>query len=313
MKLIHTLIYLIVAINISSAQTFKKSSVITKSDSPLEFNADLNYSIEDIDSSLVSNELVVKFRLIDSLIEKKKKEKAISLLNEVELRNPEKYYVPLLKGMLYLKLDDLNSSHDLIKKSISLTLNDSIKSSLYYTLGIIYMKRNLHLNSYENLQKAYELDSLSLSTLIVFGYVSRKLNKINEAISLYEKAVKLDPTLNNVWNNLGFLYQKSGNHKKAKKVFSKIIKDEPKSPLPYSNRSYSNLKLGFNKQALKDINKSIKLFPENSYAFRNRALIYIASNEFESACEDINMALELGYTQKYGSDVTLLKNEHCER
>jgi hypothetical protein len=25
------------------------------------------------------------------------------------------------------------------------------------------------------------------------------------------------------------------------------------------------------------------------------------------------MALELGYTQKYGSDVTLLKNEHCER
>ncbi|PCI95772.1 MAG: hypothetical protein COB15_11805 [Flavobacteriales bacterium] len=312
MKLIYTLICLILLLNTSFAQKFKKSSVITKSDSPLEFNADLNLSIEDIDSSLISNELVVKFRMIDSLIEKKDKGKAISLLIEIELKNPEKYYVPLLKGMLYLKLDDLNSSYSLIEKSINLTLNDSIKSSLYYILGILDMRRNLHLNSYENFQKAYELDSLNLSTIIVLGYVSRKLNKINKAISLYEKAVKIEPTLNNVWNNLGFLYQKTENHKRAKKVFDKIIKDEPKSPLPYSNRSYSNLKLGFNIQALKDINKSIKLFPENSYAFKNRALIYIDLKELESACKDINMALELGYAQKYGSEVTLLKNEHCE-
>jgi tetratricopeptide (TPR) repeat protein len=314
MKLIYIVIFSFLGISSITAQTLKKKADITPSSNPLEINVDLVFDYNaDIDTTQISPVMRSKINTIDSLITKENNTSALELLKEINKEENETYYFHFLKGILEFKLDQLNDAYNSIKKTIDLTSNDSLKSSLYYTLGIIDLKRDYPVSSYYNFEKSYKKDSINMATLVILGTLNDKKNAIDKAILFYKKAINIDPTLNNIKNNLAFQYQEKGDHLKAINMFSDIIKEDPKSPLPYSNRSYSYLQLDNTKEALKDVNTSLELFSSNAYAYRNRALIYIyiALNNTNDACDDINKAIELGYVEKYGYDLVLLKNKHC--
>lgn len=313
-KILCTFIIIVISCNIIIAQKFKKVETIVKSNNPLEISPNLNFEINtNIDSTIVSKETLKKIKKIQPLVEKEENNEALNLLNSIDEKDLEKNELLILKGTLELKLEFLSNSYNSFSKYISITPNDSIKSSFYYCLGIIDLKRDLKISAFDNFKKSYELDNKNNSSVICLGVMSENKKEIENAIFYYKIAVKNNPYLNNVWNNLAFMYQKNEKHLEAKKILSKIIKDEPDSPLPYSNRSYSNLKLGFTKQALEDINKSLNIFPENSYAYRNRALIYLKLKEFEKVCDDIEMAIKLGYKEKYGLDLDVIKIENCRK
>jgi len=310
----YTLIIFFFSCNFLVAQKIKKTETITKSNNPLEISPNLDFEINtNIDSTIVSKEAFKKIKKIELLIKKEENREALDIANTIDDRDLEKNELLILKGVLELKLNDLSNSYNSFSKYILITPNDSIKSSLYYFLGIIDLKRNFKISAFQNFIKSFELDNKNNSAVIVLGVMSENKKEIEDAIFYYKIAVKNNPNLNNIWNNLAFMYQKTENHLEAKKILTKIIKDEPDSPLPYSNRSYSNLKLGYTKQALEDINKSLILFPENSYAYRNRALIYIELKKNEKACIDIEKAIELGYKEKYGSDLDMIKIENCKK
>lgn len=296
------------------AQKIKKEQSFVKSDNPLEINPMQEFEINsDIDSTLISKEAYQKIKIVEVLIEEEKNKEALDIMNSIHEKDFEKNELFLLKGILELKLDDLANSSNSFTRYLSATANDSIKSAIYYTLGIIDMKRELKISATHNFKKSLELDTTNYSTAAILGTIHSNNKDLEKALFYYTKAVEINPGLNNIWNNLGFIYQQKGNHQEAEKIFSKIIKDEPESPLPYNNRGYSKLQLGLPKEAMKDVNQSIKLWPENSYAFRNRALIYITLNELENACKDIETALQLGFTEKYGDEVSLLKQKHCKK
>ncbi|WP_395054772.1 tetratricopeptide repeat protein [Flavobacterium sp.] len=312
-KVIFIVLLIVFNCNFLTAQKFKKELSITKSSNPLEINPKLDFEVStDIDSTLVSKETLVTIKKIQFLLKKDQNQEALNLINTISKIDLEKNELFLLKGILEFKLDNFSASSNSFLNYAALTTNDSIKSSVHYTIGVIDLQRNLKISAFNNFKKSFELDAKNYTSCIVLGGICMSNNEFENAIFYYKKALEVNSGLNNVWNNLAFIYQKLDKHLEAKNIFTKIIKDEPDAPLPYSNRSYSNLKLGFTKQALKDVNKSIKLFPENSYAFRNRALIYIELKQYEKACFEIETAYKLGYQEKYGSDLDTIKSQNCK-
>lgn len=313
-KKLYTFILIFFSCNLIIAQKFKKNETIIKSNNPLEISPNLNFEINtDIDSTIISKETLENIKKILPLIEKEKNKEALNLVNSINENDLEKNELLILKGVLELKLDDLTNCYNSFSKYITLTQNDSIKSSIYYLLGTIDLKKDQKISAFKNFKNSYDLDNKNNSSVIALGVMCDNKKDYENAIFYYKIALENNPQLNNIWNNLAFMYQQTEKHLEAKNILSKIIKDEPDSPLPYSNRSYSNLRLGNTKEALKDINKSLILFPENSYAFRNRALIYIKLNQFEKACIDIETAIKLGFKEKYGSELDILKIENCKK
>ncbi|MBE8723553.1 tetratricopeptide repeat protein [Flavobacterium hungaricum] len=308
------LVLIIFTCNLVNAQKLKKTETITKSTNPLEINTSIDFEINaSLDSTTVSKETFAILKEVQPLLDKEENEKAYQLLSYIDEKDLEKNEILILKGIVALRLNDLATSSSFFSRYLPSAPNDSLKSSIYYMLGVIDLQRNFKISANLNFEKSYELDQKNISTLLILGNNSFEKNDFEKAIFYYEKLVEVNPNKNNVWNNLGFLYQQLGQHEKAKKVFSKIIKEEPDAPLPYNNRSYCNLQLGLIKQALEDVNKSIKLFPENSYAFRNRALVYIKMKDFKKACADIETAFKLGYTEKYGFDLDAVQSENCKK
>jgi tetratricopeptide (TPR) repeat protein len=311
-KTICLLVLILISHNFLIAQKIKKEQTIVKSTAPMDVVPELKFKINR-DSTLVSKETFSKMKNIELLIDKEENAQAVELINTMDENDLNKTGFLLAKATLELKLEDFSNSYNSFSKCIPLSTNDSIKSSLYYVLGVIDYMRNLEISGIQNFKKAYETDNHNYMPTMLLAQIYLKKEDYENAILYFKKTVEINPNLNNVWNNLAFLYQQTNNNSEAKKIFSKIIADEPDSPLPYSNRSYSNLKLGFTKQALEDVNKSIKLFPENSYAFRNRALIYVALKEQKKACTDIETALKLGYKEKYGFDLDVVESQNCKK
>ncbi|WP_337964626.1 tetratricopeptide repeat protein [uncultured Flavobacterium sp.] len=312
-QLASILILLFLSCHFLNAQKIKQKQAFVKSSGPIEGKNIMDFEINaTIDSTIISKETYSIIKEILPLVEKEQHKEALNLVNAIDQKDLETNQLLVVKAILEMKLDELSNSYNSFSKYIPLAKNDSIRSSVYYSLGMIDIKRHLQISASHNFEKSLELDNRNLSTIIALEQLNFAKKDFDKAIFYCEKALKINPNLNNVWNNLGFIYQQKENHKEAQKIFSKIIKDEPEDPLPYNNRSYSNLKLGFTKQAMEDVNKSLKLFPENSYAYRNRALIYLNLKDAKKACLDIETAFKLGYREKYGSDLDLIQSENCK-
>jgi tetratricopeptide (TPR) repeat protein len=313
-QIILHLLLIIFTCNFINAQKIKKTETIVKSTDPLDFIQTSEYQLnaaDILDSTKISKKNIEIVKQIMPLLEKEENEKAYQLLKSIDEKD-KKNELLILQAILELNTDQLASSSSSLSKYLPYASNDSIKSSIYYMLGTIDLKRLFKINANQNFEKSYELDNKNYRAAMILGWINQQENNIEKAVFYYEKTTEINPNLNNIWNALGWLYQQIGQHEKAKKTFSKIIKDEPDEPFPYNNRSYSNLQLGFTKQALEDVNKSIKLRPENSYAFRNRALVYIKMKDSKKACIDIESALKLGYRAKYGSDLDTIQVENCK-
>jgi tetratricopeptide (TPR) repeat protein len=166
--------------------------------------------------------------------------------------------------------------------------------------------------AYDDLKKAYAMDSSNLNIMNNLAAVCDEVGKPEENLEILKKIIDLDETYIPAIVNLGFKYQILGRHKEALVYFDKAVALDPDGPLGYSNRSFSKLKLGDTKGAMADINKSIKLMPSNSWAYKIRAMIYLEQGKIKKACEDLQTALQWGYTAQYGDEVQELLDANCK-
>lgn len=166
--------------------------------------------------------------------------------------------------------------------------------------------------AYEDLKKAYAMDSTNLNIMNNLAAVCDEVGKPEENLEILKKIIDLDETYIPAIVNLGFKYQILNQHKEALVYFDKAVALDPEGPLGYSNRSFSKLKLGDTKGAMADINKSIKLMPSNSWAYKIRAMIYLEQGKTKKACEDLQIALQWGYTAQYGDEVQELLDANCK-
>lgn len=164
---------------------------------------------------------------------------------------------------------------------------------------------------YEDLIKAYALDSTNLAVLTNLGMVCDEVGRKEETLKYLIKVVEIDSLYFPAYINIGFKYQHLNRHAEAVDYFNQALEISPEEPLGYSNRSFSKLKLGQLNAAMKDIDKSIKIYPGNPYAYKIRALIWLEKKKLAKACEDLEMAITQGYTDMYGDEVLELQIKHC--
>lgn len=244
-------------------------------------------------------------------LDSKDYEQSLELYNAAVNIYPDDEVMYGLRGNFYLKFREFDKAINDFSRSIALTNNDSIKMKLYTNRGAAKSNKRDFIGSYEDFQKAYNIDSLNVATLVNLGAVADEIGKQDETIFYLKKAIQIDSTCYPAYGNLGFQYQELGDYQEAIKYYNKVLELVPNDPLGFSNRAFNKMKLKNLDGALYDINKSINIYPENSYAYMVRALILIEQKEFEKACLDISKSLEEGFSAMYGDRVDKLKKKHC--
>ena len=79
----------------------------------------------------------------------------------------------------------------------------------------------------------------------------------------------------------------------------------------YNNRGNVYTQLKKYPNALADFDRAEKAFPENSYTYRSRAQVFLAQNETAKACEQLEKAKNLGFEEKFGTEVAELILANC--
>lgn len=246
-------------------------------------------------------------------IEKAEYFKAFGVLNEGIREMPDSSFLYLDRGNLYMVMRLFKEATKDYSVALEQTDDIMFKSILLSNRGGAKAKIRDFEGAYDDLLKAYQIDSTNLGALNNLATVCADLGRIDEAITFLTEVTILDSNYASAYVNLGFLYQRNKEHEKAIEYFGQGIRLDPKEPLAYSNRSFSRLQLHDLKGAMEDINYSLELYPGNSYAYKNRALIHIENKDFEKACEDLHIAKRLFYTKQYGEEVNELLAKYCRK
>lgn len=269
---------------------------------------------KSVTKAIEKDSMVAKYHVLHGalLIRKEKIDEGMAAY-ATAIRVEPKNYEPLSERALLFETSGLTDQaiRD-YSAALELVKEDTLVAMILANRSAAKMQARDFKGAYNDLTKAYQMDSSSIAVLNNLAHVCDEFGKYDEAIYYLEKLLTIDPEPFTTYTNLGFTYQSRGNYEKSLGYFDKAIEIKKDEPYALNNRSYSKLKLGDLKGAMADVNLSISLSPENSYAYRNRALIYIAMGKQDKGCEDINTAIKKGFTQYYGNSIMELLNENCK-
>jgi tetratricopeptide (TPR) repeat protein len=216
------------------------------------------------------------------------------------------------RGNLLIRVREFQAAFDDYTTELRLARNDEERKSAFLNIAAVQLSVRDFEHAAENLEKAYEIDSLDVGTLINLANAYSDLGKKRNAIKYLERAIQLDSSFLPSVGNLGFIHLELEEYSKALSYFDMVLSKDKDDPFTLNNRGYVKYKLGDNKGALEDINLSIKLDATNSYAYRNRALVYLQLKKINKVCEDLQLALEKDFTIMYGDEVNQLIDQHCK-
>ena len=195
--------------------------------------------------------------------------------------------------------------------ALKLAKEDSVFVQIYINRGGLHTKVQRPDLGYEDLMKAYQLDSTNIGMLNNLAICLDDLGKRKESFEILLKIVEINPDFPPGWVNLGYQASLRENYDDALMYLNKADSLSPNQPFALNNRGYAKYKLKDYKGALKDINRSLEIDPSNSYAYRNKALIYIDKKELDTACENLHLAQKKGFSLYYGEEVNELIKKHC--
>ncbi len=216
-------------------------------------------------------------------------------LNKLKIKTL--HFILLLAGLvLFMSCKEQSPSHHY--------KNGSAKFQLQNFSGAI-----------EDFNLAIELDEEYADAYYSRAICYTKLEKTGKALTDFNKVIELNPEFKDAYLNRAFYgKEKTGDFEGAISDYNKFIdlNVEGNNSFAYNNRGYSKYKMKNFTGAFSDIEQAIQLDPSNSYAFKNLALVCIAVDSIDMACENLSKSLELGYSEKYDSQVNELIDLHCQ-
>lgn len=129
--------------------------------------------------------------------------------------------------------------------------------------------------------------------------------KFNESDSIYGASSKslIDKAL---------CYTKSGDYKTSLALNTEYIEKYNDDIMGWSNRGMVYIRLGEYQLALDDFDKAIELEPEEAALYYNRSIAYANLENKLKMCLNLRKALDLGYTEKYDSEVLDKYSAFCK-
>jgi tetratricopeptide (TPR) repeat protein len=271
--------------------------------------------------------------------------RAIEIYNDIIAAEPNtgKWY--LYRGQLYSILTDFKKAETDYSKAIELTpqycdaylsrailyftINQSERSINDYNNALRYLKdENLRVfiynnrgnakslrkdlqGAYNDFQKAYQIDTKSISTLDNLGKTLNQMGRGEESLMYFKKIIELDTNNVSVHSDVAYTLLNLQRFQESIEQYDLVLAKNPDSPLALSNRGLAKMNLLDYEGALDDAARAIKLYPQSAYSFRNRGMIYVAMGKTTEGCSDFKQALHLGFSKKYDSEVDEFYKHYC--
>ncbi|MFA6261455.1 MAG: tetratricopeptide repeat protein [Bacteroidia bacterium] len=217
----------------------------------------------------------------------------------------------MIRGRFYYELREMENSYKDLTKALELCRDDSMRYRVYLSRSATCHDNSSHDHCIADCKEALKLRPNSIEVLnnLSASYFREGNSKASIEILLQMKSI--DSTFTGTYVNLGYQFQQMENYIEAERYLLEGLKIEPKDAFMLNNLGYTQFKLGKVDEAIKSINKSIAVNPSNSYCYRNLALIYAGQKNNLKACENINKALGLKFTEMYGEEMKVMKQQMC--
>lgn len=254
---------------------------------------------------------------------------AITYCNEALNKNPDNYFLLMIRGKSNLKLE--NYSESINDFSSCINLNDNYEPRYYRARA--FLESGKLEDCSKDLLQALKFDPQNEKALFDYAYAQTLLEDYDSAIEAYKKVIEIDSLNSNAYVNIGNLLGRIGNSVSSIESFTKAISINPNDALAYFNRATEKLivndkqgaiedlsvcikidstnintyflltetmlELKYFDNAIKILDKVISLDKNNPKAYYLRGKSKLETKMRDDACSDLRKAGELGYYSAY--------------
>ena len=222
------------------------------------------------------------------ITQKNKLERAKAAMEEFLAKNPNDAYVCSKLGALYMDLEKIPQSIQLLSKGVSLSgENYDILYELYYHLGIAYSRLKNYHQAIAHYQAAIKLPIypiLKLGAYNNLGNLLKEKGDLKGAKNAYETTLKIDPSFIRGYYNLGMTYKAMGLFKDAIAAYVKAIDLNPEYAQAYQNLGVVLLKAGYVDDSLIAFKEAIHLHNKQNNIF--------AAEQLRKGLEDMGLEVK---------------------
>lgn len=247
-----------------------------------------------------------RFNLYLIYIKDEKFNKALKLINEVLILNPN--YQPALrdKALVEYKLNKYNDALQNILKANKINEKDYIGLNI---LGLIYSALEENIKAKQIFEKTILLNSKYAPSYNNYGNCLQKLGEIDLALNNFIKAFKLNTKFEEAINNIGNIYIIKGKYKEAIVLYKNALKKGGNIAKIYYNIGIAYSYLKNYKKTKEYYNKSFDLNPNDQILRKNYSIFYLSQQEYKKAWELYDARLNVEDFQYKNRNLQNVKNK----
>jgi len=163
-------------------------------------------------------------------------EKALAVFKELVGTQPKLYKARVNIGNCYIKLKQYDEAIEefkfvleKLKEEKENLKGNKTASSIYASLGELYMDRNDFEKAKEYFEKSINIDPSNHALSYTVAEILFNSNKIDEAIHYYELAAKIKPDWPKSYLKLGYCYLNKGEKETAINYLNKFVELSPEN------------------------------------------------------------------------------------
>ncbi|WNJ20117.1 hypothetical protein [Pontibacter sp. G13] len=190
---------------------------------------------------------------------------------------------------------------------------DCMNVKFLFMKAMVLKDNNRYLEALEALDRWEALAGPNPQTVQLKSDLMVKTERLELAIELLREGVAKWPNQQVLRNDLGFYLvehaQEAPEMEEAVMHLDQAHRLAPKWAEPLSHRGFAYVKMGDLGKARTDLEESQTLDPDSPYLYRNWAHLHLEEQAIDLAREAMLKALELGFSERYGSEVEgMLRN-----
>ncbi|MBI5218976.1 MAG: tetratricopeptide repeat protein [Bacteroidia bacterium] len=220
-----------------------------------------------------------------------KKTEALNLLKKMERIEGANLDVYMLKGIIYIMLDQEKDAVRNFEHALSLAYNE--KTDLLFSISISLENAGKFKLALRYLEQALEADVNNEVILYEMAYCYERMGNYEKSISYFQKYLDEDPYSENVWYNLGVIYNILEQYDKAIEAFDFAIAIDGKFSSAYFNKANSLANKGEYEKAIEVYHEFIPIDNDNIIAYYYIGECYEKLEKFDTSLEYYQKTLSL--------------------
>lgn len=226
---------------------------------------------------------------------------------------PQYFDAYVARAVTYFGLGEIENAINDYNNALRYASDDAMRVFILNNRGNAKSVRGDFDGAYSDFFKAFQLDTNAVITLENLGRSLNALDRSEEAAFFIEKSLAINPSNFAAQQDLAYTYLSLRKFEASVNQYNVVLTSVPNSTLALANRALAHFNMGNNTAAFTDINRSIELNADNAYSYRNRGMINISLGRISDGCTDYQKALDLGFSEKFDSEVQEFYNYYCKK